>query len=188
MKLIVKTLEGLEESLRLELLDLGADNAESLKRAVLCYADLPILYRINVLSRLALKVLVFVDEFEVNSEKDFYDHLYNFEWEKYLTKDSTIAVDSVVNSETFKHANYMALKCKDAMVDRMRALTNERPNVDVDNPDLRVNIHIRNRTVTLSLDSTGRSLHMRGYRIGQGQAPINEVLAAGTASILAGKE
>jgi putative N6-adenine-specific DNA methylase len=137
------------------------------------------------MSRLALKVLVFIEEFAIQNETDYYTRLYQFEWEKYIDSNNTISVDSVVNSEQFRHANYMSLKCKDAIVDRMRSKTGERPNVDPQNADLKINIHIRNKTVTLSLDSTGKSLHMRGYRAGQGIAPINEVLAAGILDLIA---
>lgn len=179
MKFIAKTLEGLEQTLADELADLGAEDITVLKRAVLFSGNLVMLYRSNLMLRTCLRILVFVKEFNVNSEEDLYAEIKKTPWEDYLTLDDTFAVDSVVSSERFRHANYMALKAKDALVDRFREKYGSRPNVDTKDPSLRINIHIRNTTATLSLDSSGSSLHMRNYRKRVTEAPLNEVLAAG---------
>jgi putative N6-adenine-specific DNA methylase len=179
LRLIVKTQEGLEPILALELEDLGAEQIEIVKRAVLCTGDLLLLYKAHLQVRTALKFLVFMQEFAVRDEEDLYTAIKKVKWEEYIGTDNTLAIDSVVNSEKFRHSNYVALKCKDAIVDRFREKTGNRPSIDVQNPDLRINIHIRQHTATLSLDSSGRSLHMRGYRRQQVEAPLNEVLAAG---------
>ncbi|MCZ2100293.1 MAG: class I SAM-dependent RNA methyltransferase [Chitinophagales bacterium] len=179
MKLIIKTQEGLEEVLKNELLLLADTPIEILKRAVLLDGDLSLIYKANLQLRTALKVLVVIQEFKVEDDKDLYHKVKNIKWEDYFNIDNTFAIDSVVNSTQFRHSNYIALKSKDAIVDRFRDLTGDRPNVDTLNPDIRINVHIRQNIVTISLDSSGTSLHMRGYRTEQVSAPLNEVLAAG---------
>ncbi len=179
MKFIAKTLEGLEEILAGELKELGAEDVVILKRAVSCFGDAYLLYRSNLWLRTCLKMLVFVREFTVKNEHDLYTEIRKMPWETYMDPDDTLAIDSVVNSTIFRHANYISLKCKDAIADRFRELAGRRPSVDTVSPTLRINIHIREHTVTVSLDSSGTSLHMRGYRKHQVDAPLNEVLAAG---------
>ncbi len=179
MKFIVKTLEGLEEVMEAELKSFEAEDILILKRAVACSGNKLLMYKINLLSRTALKVLVVMKEFEIETEEDYYNEIKKEAWEEYFSLDETFAIDSVVNSEIFTHSNYMALKAKDAIVDRFRDKYGSRPNVDPKHPDLQINVHIRDRIVTLSLDSSGTSLHMRGYRRKMVDAPINEVLAAG---------
>ncbi len=176
---LAKTLEGLEDILIQELVDLGAKDLLKLKRAVLYSGDIEIMYRSNLQLRTAVRVLWVIKEFDIKNENDLYDEIKSYPWENYISTDDTLAVDSVVNSDKFRHANFISLKTKDAIVDRFREKTGERPSVDVKNPTLRINIHIRENTVTLSLDSSGYSLHMRGYRVAQTEAPLNEVLAAG---------
>lgn len=179
MKIIAKTLEGLENILSEELQSLGAQDIQILKRAVTYQGDLPTLYQSNLLLRTCLRVLVFVKEFTIKDENGLYSEIKNMRWEDYIGLSNTFSIDSVVNSDKFRHANYVALKTKDAIVDRFREKYGERPNIDVKNPDLKINIHIRQNIVTVSLDSSGYSLHMRGYRKNQVEAPLNEVLAAG---------
>lgn len=179
MKCIAKTLEGLEQVLAAELLDLGAEDITIVKRAVLFSANLLTLYKCNLMLRTCLRVLVYVREFEICSEQDLYDGIVKIPWEDYFSLENTFAIDSVVNSSQFRHANYIALKTKDAIADRFREKYGSRPNVDTANPDMRINLHLRDKTVTVSLDSSGSSLHMRGYRKRTTDAPLNEVLAAG---------
>jgi len=179
LKFIAKTLEGLEEILAEELSEMGAQDIEIWKRAVAYTGDKMTLYKSNLLLRTCLKVLVFMKEFSVENEIDLYNEIKKIPWEDYLSLEDTFAIDSVVNSEKFRHANFIALKAKDAIADRFREKYNQRPNVDTQDPTLKINVHIRENIVTLSLDSSGQSLHMRGYRKHSVDAPLNEVLAAG---------
>lgn len=172
-------MEGLEDVLSQELTNLGATNIVKVKRAVLFSGDLRLMYVANLNLRTALRILWVMHEFDVRNENDLYDFVKKIEWEKYMSIEDTLAVDSVANSDKFRHANYVALKTKDAIVDRFRELTGERPSINVKDPSLRVNVHIRGDKATISLDSSGFSLHMRGYRTAQVDAPLNEVLAAG---------
>ncbi|MBK9735526.1 MAG: class I SAM-dependent RNA methyltransferase [Saprospiraceae bacterium] len=179
MKFIAKTLEGLEEILSYELNDIGAEDIVILKRAVAYSGNSLLLYKSNLLLRTCLKVLVFMKEFEIKDEEELYNEVKKINWEEYFNVDDTFAIDSVVNSEKFRHANFISLKVKDAIADRFREKYNKRPNVDTLDPTIRINVHIRESIVTISLDSSGRSLHMRGYRKQMVDAPLNEVLAAG---------
>ncbi len=179
MKFIAKTLEGLEDVLFKELEDLGASEMTKIKRAVLFSGDLALMYKANLQLRTCLRLLWVINEFEVKDELDLYEEVKSYPWENFIGIEDTLAVDSVVNSEKFRHSNFISLKTKDAIVDRFREKMGARPSVDVKNPTLRINIHIRDTLVTMSLDSSGYSLHMRGYRRAQVDAPLNEVLAAG---------
>jgi putative N6-adenine-specific DNA methylase len=179
LKIIAKTLEGLEEVLASEITSLGGTEIQILRRAVSFKGDKRLLYAANLQLRTCLRLLVFMEEFSVVDENDLYNKVKGVKWEHYLSITDTFAIDSVVQSTKFRHANYIALKSKDAIVDRFREKFGERPSVDVQDPDIRINIHVRENTITLSLDSSGSSLHMRGYRKSQVEAPMNEVLAAG---------
>ncbi|MCB0680614.1 MAG: class I SAM-dependent RNA methyltransferase, partial [Saprospiraceae bacterium] len=167
MKLLAKTFFGLEPALAAEWEALGAKEIVVLKRAVLAEGDTELLYRSNLELRTALRILTPLAEFECPQESDFYQAVYDFPWEQYLHVDGTLAVDAVSNSELFRHSKFLALRTKDAIVDRFRDRLGRRPNVDTDWPDLRINVHVRDRVCTLSLDSSGRSLHKRGYRASQ---------------------
>lgn len=173
------TLAGLEEILANELRSFGAREVEIGSRAVYFKGDLGFIYKVNFRSRFALRVLKPIKEFVAIDEQAYYARIKGYPWENLINKDKTIAIRSAVHSNTFTHSQFMALKAKDAIVDRIREKTGERPNVDTDNPDFPIHIHISGEKVIVSLDSTGASLHMRGYRQLTGQAPINEVLAAG---------
>ena len=137
------------------------------------------MYKANLCCRTAIKVLKPVTSFNVFTEADIYKKVYAFPWENYMDVDGSLAVDATVFSEKFTHSQYIALKTKDAIVDRFRDKEGRRPDVDLDHPTLRVNIHIDRNICTLSLDSSGQSLHKRGYKVANTMAPINEVLAAG---------
>jgi putative N6-adenine-specific DNA methylase len=175
----VKTLAGLEEVLADELRSLGAQNIEKGTRSVFCETDWEGVYRLNLCLSTALRVLIPIVKFEAENEKELYDCIQEIPWEKYVSSKGSIAVDAIAQGEVFRHSHYVALKTKDAIVDRFRSLVQERPDVDIHFPDLRINIHNFDRTFTVSLDTSGTSLHRRGYREAGEEAPLNEVLAAG---------
>ena len=179
MRLIAKTLYGLEEVLASELTALGAENVQILNRAVAAEGSKSMLYKINYNSRVALSVLLPVAEFSISNQKDLYNSVVSFDWDQYLDTDKTYAVTAVVNSKHFAHSGYAGLVVKDAVADFFRHLTRKRPSVDQKSPDLLINLHISNEKVTISLDSTVIPLYRRGYRREQGEAPLSEALAAG---------
>ena len=173
-------MQGLEEVLAEEIRALGeVSNVEILTRAVCFEGDLEMVYKANYLLRTALKVVVVIKEDEIRDEIQLYTSIKKVPWDEYFGLKDTFSVDAVTNSETFRHSKYAALKTKDAIVDRFYDLFDKRPNVNPVSPDFGINIHIRQNTLTLSLDSSGDSLHMRGYRAYLVDAPINEVLGAG---------
>lgn len=179
MAMTATTLAGMEELLAGELREMGARNVKLAHRTVHFSGDLGTMYKVNFRSRFAIRVLKPIKQFIANSEDSFYRLALTIPWEELIQTDSTFAVHAVLHSETFTHSGFMALKCKDAIVDRIREKRGERPNVDVESPDLSINVHINGHDCTIALDSTGDSLHRRGYRVITGQAPLNEVLAAG---------
>jgi putative N6-adenine-specific DNA methylase len=178
-KMIAKTIFGLEEVLFQELQHLGAKDIEAHNRAVSFAGDIGFMYKANLCLRTALRVLVPFETFKVSDEKSLYDSIQSIDWEKYIDVTDTIAIDTVLNSDLFTHSQYLSQKAKDAIVDQFRAKHGERPSVDLDKPTIRINLHIYNDTCTVALDSSGESLHKRGYRDKTNLAPINEVLAAG---------
>ncbi len=176
---LAKTLTGLEETLASELRALGAEKVEAKHRSVRFRASQATMYRANLCARTALRILMPVATFRVRNEEHLYDRVRALDWGNFMSVDATLAVDSVVSSPHFRHSKYVALKTKDAIVDRFRQEFHRRPSVDVVRPDLRVNVHIAQETCTISIDSSGDSLHKRGYRLQKHIAPLNEVLAAG---------
>jgi len=179
MRLLAKTLLGLEEPLASELRVLGAADITLLNRAVAFEGPKSMLYGVNYNSRLAVSVLMPVASFTVAGKKDLYNEAVAIEWDRWLDNSKTFAVTAVVNSPYFDHSGYVALVVKDAVADFFRRLTQKRPSVDQKSPDLLINVHISNEKVTVSLDSTVTPLYRRGYRRGHSGAPLNEVLAAG---------
>ena len=177
-QMVAKTFYGLEDVLAEELRNLGAMRVETARRAVSFYGDKGFLYKANLCLRTALSVLVPLKTDKVASDTQLYRSVYNLPWERYLTSRDTLAVDATVASEIFTNSHYVTLRVKDAIVDRIRDKMNARPDIDRDNPSLKVNVHLADRTLTLSLDSS-LGLHRRGYRQATNIAPINEVLAAG---------
>ena len=173
-----KTFYGLEEVLAEELRALGAMQVSKANRAVSFYGDKGFMYKANLNLRTALSVLVPIKTDRVFSEAQLYKSIYNIPWERYMSAADTLAVDAVVNGEKFTNSHYVALKTKDAIVDRIRDKMNARPSVDRDHPTLKINIHLNDITLTVSLDSS-LGLQKRGYRSATNIAPINEVLAAG---------
>ncbi|MCB0565992.1 MAG: class I SAM-dependent RNA methyltransferase [Phaeodactylibacter sp.] len=179
MKLIAKTMAGLEPVLAEELKQLGAAGIEPLNRAVYFEGDLRLLYRANLELRTALRILKPIHSFKVRDEQGLYRKIFDIDWRQYMGVNDTLAVDAAVNSPHFNHSKYVALKTKDAIVDRFRKEEGRRPDVSLHRPTLRVNVHIYQEECTVSLDSSEESLHKRGYRVEALEAPINEVLAAG---------
>ena len=178
-EMIAKTFQGLETVLATELIDLGANNIQIGRRMVSFTGDKEMLYRANFQLRTAIKILKPLKHFHATSADEVYSAVQEIDWTQYLTNETTFAVDSVVFSTEFRHSKFVAYKVKDAIVDQMREKTGERPNIRVTNPDLQLHIHIAEFDCTLSLDSSGESLHRRGYRQESVEAPLNEVLAAG---------
>ena len=178
-EMIAKTYHGLEDVLAKELLELGAQNIKTLRRAVKFKGDLGFMYKANLSLRTAVRIIKPIKNFKVRNEDQLYRELRNIDWEQYMTIDDKFAVDSFVNSPHFKHSLYVALKTKDAIVDQFRDKCGMRPDVDLDHPNLRINVHITDEICTLSIDSSGKSLHKRGYRLETNEAPISEALAAG---------
>ena len=177
--MLAKTFEGLEEILAKELSDLGAEDIDLIKRGITFSGDKRLLYKANYNCRIALRILVPVSSFRAATESMLYDGVRAIPWEKFLDFRGTFAIDSVISYSPFSHSGFVSLKAKDAIVDRFRDKFGKRPDVDTVDPDLRINVHMFREQCTVSLDSSGSSLHLRGYRRAQSEAPINEVLAAG---------
>jgi len=179
LQIQIKTFFGLEGVLAEEVKKLGGKKVEAKNRAVTCEGDLGFLYKLNYSCRTALKIIIPILEFKTFNESKFYDKLFKFEWDQFLEKHQSFAIDATVNSERFSHSQFMTLKMKDAIVDYFQEKYNIRPNVNKDNPDIKFHLHIDRELVTISLDSSGDPLFKRGYRKEQTVAPINEVLASG---------
>ncbi len=173
-----KTQQGLEPLLANELQKIGATQISIHNRAVSYKGDKTVLYKSNLWLRTALRILVPVAKFKVTNERELYEEVRRIDWTNYLDVDGTLAIDGIVKSDFFNHSQYVALKTKDAIVDEFRDKFGKRPSVDIVNPSLRINIHIFKDDCTISLDSSGDSLHRRGYREEANMAPLNEVTAA----------
>ena len=178
-ELIAKTFQGLENVLAKELTDLGANNIQTGRRMVSFTGDKELMYRANFALRTAIRILKPIKHFKAESADQVYDAVKAIDWNQNLNNETSFAVDSVVFSQEFRHSKFVAYKVKDAIVDYFREKTGKRPSVRINNPDVLLNIHIAQTTCTLSLDSSGESLHRRGYRQEAVEAPLNEVLAAG---------
>lgn len=178
-KMIAQTMFGLEEILIDELHALGATEIEKHNRAVGFQGDLGFMYKANLCLRTALRVLVPIHSFEIRNEDELYKQIKAMKWEEYMDLDDTLAINCSLNSDYFNHSQYLEQKTKDAIVDRFRELYGRRPDVDTHRPSLRINLFVSQEKCVVSLDSSGESLHKRGYRDKTNLAPINEVLAAG---------
>lgn len=178
-ELIAKTFQGLEEILAQELTELRAGNIQIGRRMVSFTGDKTMMYRANFNLRTAIRVLKPIKHFQATNADEVYNAVKAIAWENYMDNTTSFSVDAVVFSEVFRHSKFVAYKVKDAIVDYFREKTGSRPSVRINNPDLALNIHIAEDQCTLSLDSSGESLHRRGYRQEQVEAPLNEVLAAG---------
>ena len=178
-KIVAKTFAGLENILAGEIRALGGESVSVERRAVSFIGNQELMYKANFHLRTALKILKPIAEFEVSKRDELYDHAKKIPWTSYLALGKSFAIDSTVQSEMFVNTMYASLKVKDAIVDHFREVTGKRPSVNPEDPDIRINVYLMGNHCILSLDSSGESLHKRGYRVGQGDAPINEVLAAG---------
>jgi len=176
---LAKTLKGLEEVLATELIALGADNVEIQRRAVAFTGDQRLLYKANLHLRTALRILMPIYQFKAKNPDEIYKAVKQFDWEQYMDIKTNFAIDSTVFSEEITHSKFATYRMKDGIVDWFRDKYNQRPSVKLTNPELQFNIHIAGEQCTISLDSSGESLHKRGYRVAQNDAPISEVLAAG---------
>ena len=148
-EMIAKTFQGLEEVLAEELTNLGANDVEIGRRMVRFTGDKRMLYRANFCLRTAIRVLKPILHFTAHNADEVYEAVKSVEWEKYMDVKNTFAVDSVVFSETFHHSMFVAYKVKDAIADYFRDKTGERPNVRLNNPDVKLNIHIAENDCTL---------------------------------------
>lgn len=178
-ELIAKTFMGLEPVLAGELTNLGANNVQIGRRMVSFTGNKELMYRANFQLHTAIRILKPIRHFVAKSADEVYEEVKKVDWNQYLNNKKTFAVDSVVFSEEFRHSKFVAYKVKDAIADQFREKTGARPNVSVSDPDIRLHIHIAEDQCTLCLDSSGESLHRRGYRQESVEAPLNEVLAAG---------
>ncbi|OGS34317.1 MAG: hypothetical protein A2293_13590 [Elusimicrobia bacterium RIFOXYB2_FULL_49_7] len=176
---IAKTFRGLENVLSDELISLGVKQPAFITRGVRFHGTRELLYRICFESRIALRILQPIAHFNLNHSKELYDKAKRIDWPAFFSVDRTFAVDSIVKSPLYNHSNYPALLLKDAVADHFRDVCGKRPDVNTDNPDVRLHVHISEEQCTLCLDASGDSLHKRGYRLERNEAPLNEVLAAG---------
>ena len=178
-EMVAKTLSGLEEILAGELIELGANNVQIGRRMVSFEGDKELLYKTNFNCRTALRILKPIAHFKAQNPDEVYDQIKKLNWSEYLPEKKTFAVDAVVYSEIFTHSKFVAYRVKDAIVDYFTEQDKQRPPVRINNPDLQLHLHISHNECTLALDSSGESLHKRGYRVENGEAALSEVLAAG---------
>lgn len=177
-EMLAKTFYGMESLLADELLSLGAQDIKKGNRLVHFKGDKGFMYKANLCLRTALKILKPFYHFKAKNEHELYEKIYNFDWNELLSPNETFLIDSVVSGQIFTHSLYASQRTKDAIVDRIRKQTGDRPNVDTRHPDFRIHLHIYENECSISLDSSGSSLHHRGYRSATNIAPMNEVLAA----------
>lgn len=177
--MLAKTFKGLEEVLAGELVELGANNVQIERRAVSFTGDKRLLYTANMCLRTASRVLVPISTFRAKDADAVYEQAKQIDWSRYMTLKTGFAIDATVYSDTFRHSQYVTYRVKDAIADYWMEREQKRPSVKLTDPDLSLNVHISAETVTISLDSSGDSLHKRGYRVANTEAPINEALAAG---------
>ena len=178
-KMVAKTFFGFEEILAKELQQLGAQEVEIGTRMVSFKGDKGFMYKANLSLRSALKILKPIYHFRAFNDQSLYKGIQGVDWSKYLNANQTFVIDTTIHSDNFKHSQFVSQKAKDAIVDQFRDKFGQRPSIDKDFPDLRINIHIDRDQCSVALDTSGASLHHRGYRTATNIAPINEVLAAG---------
>ena len=178
-EMIAKTLYGLEDILAGELIELGANNVQIGRRMVSFDGNKELLYKANFHCRTALRILKPVAYFKAQNPDEVYEQIKKLNWVELLTEKKTFAIDTVVYSEIFTHSKFVAYRAKDAIVDYFTEQDKPRPSVRISNPDLQLHLHISHNECSLSFDSSGESLHKRGYRVESGDAPLSEVLAAG---------
>jgi putative N6-adenine-specific DNA methylase len=177
-KIIAKTFFGTENVCAQELTELGAQNIEILNRAVSFDYDKKLLYKVNLWSRTAVSFISGIADFSFKTQEDFYNRMYEIDWNSFFSVKKTILIKAVINRTAFSNSHYVSMKAKDAIVDYFRDMFGERPSVDSDNPDIKIDVYLNGDKCIVSIDSSGAPLFKRGYRKIQGEAPINEALAA----------
>ncbi|MCT4581400.1 MAG: THUMP domain-containing protein [Flavobacteriales bacterium] len=183
MKIVARTLAGLEEVLAEEIKQIGGKEIEIFNRAVEYKGDVRLLYKSNLWLRTAIDVLLPLSKFQANNEEELYEKVQKINWSNYITSEKTFSINPIVHSSIFTHSHYASLKVKDAIVDQLREKKGRRPNIDTENPDVKIMLRISENKCSLLLNSSGEPLFKRGYRTYGGVAPINEVLAAGIIGI-----
>ncbi|MDE6533072.1 MAG: RNA methyltransferase [Muribaculaceae bacterium] len=178
-QMVAKTFQGLEDVLRDELIELGAENVEMGLRMVTFEGDNEVMYRANLCCRTALRILKPIVKFTADSTDELYDYVRDLDWEQFMNVDSTFSIDSTVNSAEFNHSKFVTYRVKDGIADHFNDKYGRRPSIRLNGADIQLNVHISDNRVTISLDSSGEPLSKRGYRVEQTEAPINEALAAG---------
>jgi len=184
LKLTATTFFGLEAILAQELRNLGAKNVVEANRAVYFEGDLGFLYKANYNLHTALRVL-----WEISSVKNvyksahLYDAIHQINWNRFMSVNQTFRIDVTGQTQYFKNTRFIALKAKDAIVDQFRSQYDQRPDIDLKNPNIRIILHFQDQKLHILLDSSGESLHKRGYRTQTNIAPLNEVLAAGIVAL-----
>ena len=182
-KYIAKTLKGLEEPLKQELAEIGINKCRVTNRAIEFHATKEQLYKANYTFRTAINILKPLFQFKANNQDELYNEVKNYEWENLFDLDKTFAITHSVRSEIFTHSQFISLKTKDAIVDRFREKFGSRPSIDPKQPDIKLNLFIRDNKCSVLLDTSGDSLFKRGYRTETNKAPLNEVMAAGLISL-----
>ena len=177
--MVAKTLFGLEEILAQELKMLGAQAVKIGVRNVQFVGDTGFMYKVNLCLRTALRILKPIHRKNISKIDEVYQAMHGIAWEDIMDENSTFAIRATVMTSDPQNSMYVALKAKDGLVDRFRSRVGSRPNVDKDFPDFSIHLYVTDKKVEVSLDSSGTSLHQRGYRSATNIAPINEVLAAG---------
>jgi putative N6-adenine-specific DNA methylase len=170
--------DGLEALGAKELESLGATEVKKSFRGIYFSADRATLYRVNYMSRLVTRVLAPLLTFDCHSDRYLYKTAYKMEWDRLLSLETTFAIDANVTGSRIRHSQYAAQKLKDAIVDRFRDDLGERPSVEPRDPDIWLNLFIRSNKATISFDTSGGSLHRRGYRAASVEAPMQETVAA----------
>lgn len=178
-EMLAKTFRGLEEVLAAELVGIGANNVQLQRRAVSFTGDKALMYKANLCCRTASRILKPILSFDASNPDEVYEQVKKINWSDYMSVDSTFAINSTVFSDVFRHSKFVSYRVKDAIADWFTEKYDRRPSVRIDGAQLMINIHIAEHHCTLSLDSSGESLHKRGYRVAQTEAPLNEALAAG---------
>ena len=178
-EIIAKTMQGLEEVLAKEIIDLGGNNVQIGRRMVSFTGDQALLYKANFYLRTAVRILKPIASFNAKDPDEVYEQVLKINWEDFFSAEQTFAIDTVVYSEFFRHSKFLSYRVKDAIADHFNEKFGKRPSVRLTNPDFYVHVHVSHNVCTVSLDSSGESLHKRGYRVDQTEAPLNEVLAAG---------
>lgn len=179
LTITIKTFFGLEQVLTEELNELGYQEVQILNRAVQIKGTWNDVYFLNLHLRCAISVLIQIRQFQIKTEDDLYKQCLKIQWHEYFKVDKSFSVRGAIFSEFFKHSQYPFLVVKDAIVDTFRNAVGDRPNVNTKSPQIVIDLYVNNNQVTLSLNTSGLPLFQRGYRQAVGEAPLNEVVAAG---------